>query len=201
MRVLLLTRWHRVPWSSRGLRVFQQRWRATGPATEESGADRTPTPSKTEQISRRYPHEATAFFPVASALLAIAATAVPTTTFAQSATAPATKDWPYPTGNLGSQGYTALTQISKSNVKNLGPAWLTNLSAEPVTQPVPGPGGTATAQQTIPIVVDGVMYVNPPNGGVVALDAATGVVKWKWVPSTAAERLRPRRSAARRLGR
>ena len=49
-----------------------------------------------------------------------------------------------------------------------------------------GPGGTATSQQTIPIVVDGVMYVNPPGGGVIALDAATGAVKWKWVPSATA---------------
>ena len=139
--------------------------------------------------------------PFASALIAVAAVAAPTAAFAQSGLEPAGKDWPYTSGNLAFQGYTSLTQINKSNVKNLGPAWLTNLSAEPVTQPVPGPGGTATAQQTIPIVVDGVMYVNPPGGGVVALDAATGVVKWKWVPSAAAQRLRPRHPAARRLGR
>ena len=124
--------------------------------------------------------------PIASALIALAAAAVPAITFGQGVNTPATKDWPYPTGNLASQGYSALTQIDKSNVRNLGPAWLANLSSEPVTQPAPGPGGTATAQQTIPIVVDGVMYLNPPGGGVVALDAATGAVKWKWVPSTAA---------------
>ena len=57
--------------------------------------------------------------------------------------------------------------------------------------PVAGPGGTATSQQTIPIVVDGVMYLNPPAGGVVALDAATGAVKWKWVPSNAANGFGP----------
>ena len=123
---------------------------------------------------------------VAAALLAVAATAAPTAAFAQSGLEPAGKDWPLTSGNSAFQGYTSLTQIDKSNIKNLGPAWQANLSSEPVTQPVPGPGGTATAQQTIPIVVDGVMYVNPPGGGVVALDAATGVVKWKWVPSMAA---------------
>jgi glucose dehydrogenase len=124
--------------------------------------------------------------PIASTLTVIAAALAGGQTFAQSSLAPAGKDWPYPAANLGAQGYSALTQINKSNVKGLGAAWQTNLSAEPVTQPVPGPGGTATAQQTIPIVVDGVMYLNPPGGGVVALDAASGVVKWKWVPSTAA---------------
>ena len=119
-------------------------------------------------------------------MVAVAAIAATTAAFAQSGLEPAGKDWPLTSGNSAFQGYTSLTQIDKSNVKNLGPAWQANLSSEPVTQPVPGPGGTATAQQTIPIVVDGVMYVNPPGGGVVALDAATGVVKWKWVPSMAA---------------
>ena len=104
---------------------------------------------------------------------------------------------------MGAQGYTGLTQINKSNIKNLGLAWMTHTSAEPVTTPVAGPGGTATSQQTIPIVVDGVMYLNPPNGGVIALDAATGAVKWKWVPlpRPRAQRLRPRDAAARRRDR
>jgi outer membrane protein assembly factor BamB/plastocyanin len=118
--------------------------------------------------------------------IAIALAAAPTIALGQSALSPAGNDWPQVTGNLGAQGYTGLTQINKANIKDLGLAWMTNLSAEPVTQPVAGPGGTATAQQTTPIVVEGVMYLNPPNGGVVALDAATGAVKWKWVPSATA---------------
>jgi outer membrane protein assembly factor BamB/plastocyanin len=129
---------------------------------------------------------------VAAVSMAIAVMAMPTATFAQQqALAPAGKDWPYITGNLGAQGYTALTQINKGNVKTLGLAWMTHTSAEPVTQPVERPGGTATAQQTTPIVVDGVMYLNPPAGGVLALDAATGAVKWKWVPSTAVNGYNP----------
>src|SRR5262245_31023211 len=89
--------------------------------------------------------------------IAIAFAAAPTLAFGQSGLLPAGNDWPHTTGNLGAQGYTGLTQIDKSNVKNLGLAWMTNLSAEPVTMPVAAPGGTATAQQTTPIVVDGVM--------------------------------------------
>ena len=49
-------------------------------------------------------------------------------TFAQSGLEPAGKDWPHTSGNLAYQGYTSLTQISKSNIQNLGPAWQTNLS-------------------------------------------------------------------------
>ncbi len=128
---------------------------------------------------------------VTAVLAVFAAAAAPGTAGAQSSLTPTGKDWPQTTGNQASQGYTSLTQINKANLRNLGPAWLTNLSAEPVTAPVAGPGGSATAQQTTPIVVDGVMYLNPPGGGVVALDGATGAVKWKWVPSNAANGFGP----------
>ncbi|MEF7616658.1 PQQ-binding-like beta-propeller repeat protein [Aquincola sp. MAHUQ-54] len=121
-------------------------------------------------------------FPVALVMTAIAA-ACTATAFAQSPTVPAGKDWPHITGNLGAQGYTSLTQINKSNIGNLGPAWQTNLASEPITSPAAAPGTTNTGGQSTPIVVNGVMYVNPPGGGVVALNAATGAVKWKWVPS------------------
>jgi glucose dehydrogenase/plastocyanin len=125
--------------------------------------------------------------PIAQALLAFAATAAPTATWAaDSCCTPAGTDWPYTTGSLGGAGYTSLTQIRQSNIKSLGPAWVTHVSAEPVTTPVAGPGNTATAQQTIPIVVDGVMYLDTPSGGVIALNGATGAVKWKWQPSVAA---------------
>src|SRR3954447_25560891 len=94
---------------------------------------------------------------VASALIAVAATAATSTTFAQSSLTPAGNDWPISTGNLANWGYTSLTQINKGNIKNLGAAWVTHVSAEPVTTPVAAPGTNTTAQQTIPVVVDGVM--------------------------------------------
>src|SRR6188472_2173440 len=91
--------------------------------------------------------------------IAIACAAAATIAFGQSSLTPAGNDWPQVSGNLAAQGYSGLTQINKSNIRDLGLAWMTHTSAEPVTQPVAGPGGTATSQQTIPIVVDGVMYL------------------------------------------
>lgn len=125
---------------------------------------------------------------VAPALFAITAaaaltTAIRTVIAEEACCAPATIDWPHVSGTLASQGYSGLTQINSSNLDNLGLAWVTQLSAEPITSPAPAPGTEITAQQTTPIVVDGVMYLNVPGGGVAALDGATGDVKWKWVPS------------------
>jgi glucose dehydrogenase/plastocyanin len=127
----------------------------------------------------------------AAALLAIAATVAADTQRRHegpdsACCAPATTDWPRVAGNLGSHGYSALTQINKWNIKRLAPAWVIHTNIEPVTQPAPGPGNTAVGQETTPIVVDGVIYVDTPGGGVIALDGATGAVKWKWFPSVAA---------------
>src|SRR3569833_556003 len=66
-----------------------------------------------------------------------------------------TTDWPKSGGNYGNQDYSSLTQINKSNIRNLGPAWVIHSSAEPVTSPVAGPGSDKVGQQTTPIVVDG----------------------------------------------
>ena len=32
-------------------------------------------------------------------------------------------------------------------------------------------------------MVDGVVYIDTPGGGVAAIDGKTGAVKWKWVPA------------------
>ena len=37
-------------------------------------------------------------------------------------------------------------------------------------------------QQTTPIVADGVIYVDTPNGEVIAVDGKTGDANWKWSP-------------------
>jgi glucose dehydrogenase/plastocyanin len=89
---------------------------------------------------------------------------------------PGDKDYPTHSGNLGNQGYSALTQINKGNIKRLGPVWRTHVSAE-------APATDHTGQQTTPIVVDGVIYLDTPNGSVIAVDGATGVTKWKWTPT------------------
>src|SRR4051812_24082224 len=94
---------------------------------------------------------------------AVAAATMSTVAIAQSsAFAPAGNDWPTTVGNHAGQGYSGLTQINKANVQNVGLAWMVHTSAEPVTAPAAGPGNSATAQQTIPIVVDGVMYLDTP---------------------------------------
>ena len=89
----------------------------------------------------------------ASAAFAALAAVAPVVAQAAECCAPTTADWPYVNGNLGGQAYTSLTQVNKQNIRSLGPAWVTHTAAEPVTQPVAGPGGTQTAQQTTPIVV------------------------------------------------
>ncbi|MGM7698228.1 outer membrane protein assembly factor BamB family protein [Microbacterium sp. A84] len=89
------------------------------------------------------------------------------------ATAPTQEDMPTVGGNLGNQHYSALAQITKSNLDQLAPTWQTHLSAA-------APASDDMGQQTTPIVVDGVIYLDTPSGGVAAVDGATGETSWKW---------------------
>ena len=91
--------------------------------------------------------------------------------------APSGADMPTVGGNLGNQHYSALTQIRRQNLHKLGPVWRTHVSAvEPATDDV--------GQQTTPIVADGVIYLDTPNGEVIAVDGRTGAANWKWAPET-----------------
>jgi glucose dehydrogenase/plastocyanin len=98
---------------------------------------------------------------------------------------PGDADWPKNGANLGAQSYSSLTQVTKANVNTLGAAWMVHTSAVPATTPVASAGTTTTQQQTTPIAVNGIVYTDTPNGSVIAVDGATGVVKWKWTPTTA----------------
>ena len=86
---------------------------------------------------------------------------------------PTGADMPTVGGNLGNQHFSGLTDIDKSNLDQLAPAWRTHLSAV-------APASSNVGQQTTPIVVDGVIYVDTPSGGVIAVDGVTGVAIWKW---------------------
>ena len=74
-------------------------------------------------------------------------------------------DWPAYGGHNSGDRYSTLTQVTPENVSQLVPAWQFDMD-DP---------GTA---QTQPIVIDGVVYAITPTLDVVALDGATGDLKW-----------------------
>ncbi|MDP8980378.1 MAG: PQQ-binding-like beta-propeller repeat protein, partial [Acidobacteriota bacterium] len=78
------------------------------------------------------------------------------------------KDWRSYGGNAGGTRYSALKQINRSNVARLQLAWTFD-AAE-------GRGDG----QTQPIVIDGVLYGITPKHKVIALNAATGKLLWRF---------------------
>jgi quinoprotein glucose dehydrogenase len=76
------------------------------------------------------------------------------------------KDWPSYGGPNGTH-YSPLAQINRDNVKNLVVAWKYDTGEK---------GGI----EANPIVVGDVLYTTTPVKGVIALDAATGKLIWKW---------------------
>jgi len=77
------------------------------------------------------------------------------------------RDWPSYGGGADQIRYSGLAQINRSNVRQLAVAWTFD-SGEP--------GGL----QTNPIVVNGVLYTTTPKHKVIALDASTGALLWKF---------------------
>ncbi len=84
---------------------------------------------------------------------------------------PADTEWPHYGGDQANTRYSALKQITTSNVKNLRVAWMHSL-------------GALESQESTPLVVGDTMYVTSSTGPryVFALDAKTGKTKWKHEP-------------------
>jgi quinoprotein glucose dehydrogenase len=80
------------------------------------------------------------------------------------------RDWPAYGGNPEGTRYSPLTQINRSNVGRLQVAW----------QFDPGEGPPNARFQAQPIVLNGILYTVTPVSSVVALDGATGKLKWSW---------------------
>jgi len=76
-------------------------------------------------------------------------------------------DWPVYGGQLANDHYSVLTQINKSNVSKLKVAWTFDT-------------GEKGGMQTSPLVVRHVLYAYTPTQKVIALDAATGKLLWKF---------------------
>jgi alcohol dehydrogenase (cytochrome c) len=74
--------------------------------------------------------------------------------------------WLTYSGNYQGHRYSALTQISPANVKQLHPVWVYQMNN--------------SRTEVSPIVVDGVMYLTEANS-VVAVDVHTGRSLWSWI--------------------
>src|SRR5438477_4006745 len=81
------------------------------------------------------------------------------------AAVPSFEKWDQYLGGADSSQYSSLSQINKSNVKQLAVAWSY-------------PTGDNVQYLFNPLVVDDVMYVEAKNNSLVALDAITGRELW-----------------------
>jgi len=91
------------------------------------------------------------------------------------------RNWLTYLGPYHGQRHSLLTQIDRSNVHRLTPQWIYPIK-------------DANRLESVPIVVDGVMYVSQPNE-VYALDARTGRLIWEY-QRTPALRRGPNRGVA-----
>ena len=80
---------------------------------------------------------------------------------------PSYRGWPAYGGGAEGLRYSSLDQINRTNVRRLATAWTYD-------------SGETGGLQTNPIMIDGVLYVVTPKHRVVALDAATGAVRWRF---------------------
>jgi alcohol dehydrogenase (cytochrome c) len=84
--------------------------------------------------------------------------------------AAAANDWPNFGNTTDNTRYSTLTQVNKSNVAKLGLAFT-----------VPEGKNVAT-WETYPVEVGGTLYLTTNTDQVIAMDATTGKVKWKYTP-------------------
>ena len=80
---------------------------------------------------------------------------------------PGPGDWLMYRRTYDSHGYSPLDQINPGNVANLKPLWTLSTGVE-------------EAHQAPPIVNDGVMFLSTPRNQVIAVDARTGEIRWRY---------------------
>jgi quinohemoprotein ethanol dehydrogenase len=97
--------------------------------------------------------------------------AAPFMTFAQKPAPYSSKEWAAPGGDWGSTRYSTLSQITTTNVRQLGGAWVVELPDRHVSK--------------APLMVSGGrMFVPSSQGLILALDPATGQTLWTYKPET-----------------
>ena len=101
-----------------------------------------------------------------SLLLAIASLALPLLQ-AQNAQ----NDWPIFGRDASGQRYSPLKQINATNVSKLAPAWKYQMKKE---------GQPSRPAQSIPLMINGILYLGYPYNHVVALEPETGKTLWEF---------------------
>src|SRR5687767_6533126 len=89
---------------------------------------------------------------------------------AQSAFAQSANEWAHYGRDAGGARYSPLTQIDRTNVTRLIPAWTYHTGEIPE--------GRNRSFEATPLVIDGVMFLVTPLGKIIALDPATGLQRW-----------------------
>jgi alcohol dehydrogenase (cytochrome c) len=80
---------------------------------------------------------------------------------------PEPRNWLMYRGTYDGQGFSPLEQINAGNVQDLVPAWSFST-------------GVNEGHQSPPIVNDGIMFITTPQAQVIALDAKTGDMLWRY---------------------
>ena len=71
---------------------------------------------------------------------------------------------------MGNQNYSGLKQIKKGQIHRLGAVWRNQIEG----------GLTSGTNQSTPVAVNGVIYIESALGNVFAVDGKSGATKWKY---------------------
>ena len=83
------------------------------------------------------------------------------------------RSWSTYGGGLDNTHYSAFTQVNRDNVSQLKVAWTYDS----------GDAFKGSEMECNPIIVNGILYATTPKLRVIALDAATGALKWSFDPN------------------
>ena len=99
----------------------------------------------------------------------------------ESAQALAHGEWPTYAGTYAAARYSPLTQIDRTNARQLHIAWRWKSPDQAIkdADPTVGP---SFANESTPLMVGGVLYTSTSLSQVAAIDAATGETKWVFDP-------------------
>ncbi len=86
--------------------------------------------------------------------------------------APTDGDWLMIRRSYDGWGYSPLDQITPANVSRLEPAWVFST-------------GVSSGHEAAPLVNNGVMFISTPSHRVVAIDARTGTILWRYIKEVA----------------